>query len=153
MKGRRLTLRNKAKQTRVQDPQAATSQMISGEVTSAEESHSKTLVTVSASSQAKLTSSWGLRPGNTGLEFGILVCFASFHFAFQLAVKPRRITNSKVLAVVVHRSLLQASAAAKDSKITQNREAKKAKQQAMFLPSAMDATEKHRQLAIRFCFK
>lgn len=66
-------------------------------------------------------------------EFGILVCFASFHFAFQLAAKPRRITNSKVLAVVFHRSLLQASTPAKNSKITQNREAKKAKWQAMFL--------------------
>lgn len=87
-------------------------------------------------------------------EFGILVCFASFHLAFQLAVKPRRITNSKVLAIVFHRSLLQASTLAKDSKITQNREAEKAKWQAMFLPPARDvATEKHRQVALCFCFK
>lgn len=50
MKGRRLTLRNKAKQTRVQDPHADTSQMISGQVTSDEEYLSNTPVTVSASS-------------------------------------------------------------------------------------------------------
>lgn len=59
-----------------------------------------------------------------------------------------------MLAVVFHRSLLQASTLAKDSKITQNRDAKKAKWKAMFLPPArVVATEKHRQLALCFCFK
>lgn len=54
MKGRRLTHRNKAKQTRVQDPHADTSQMISGQVTSDEDYHSNTLVTVSAAKQSLL---------------------------------------------------------------------------------------------------
>lgn len=110
--------------------------MVLGPAITDEEYHSNTLVTVSVKSKAKLTSfvipkAWE----NRALEFGSLVRFASFHFAFQLALRSCRITNSKVLARSISEITTPGHHAIKmELKTQQNRKAKKQHGKPCFSP-------------------
>jgi len=72
---------------------------------------------------------------NTALEFGILVCFASFHFTFQLAGNHVGSQTPKHCQAAFHRPLLQAGMLAKwNKKSQQNRKARKRSGKPYFSP-------------------